>query len=251
MIRGIRISGLLFVMVRMLLVLNVTPGTWGAEWEESNKSLPLVVMWHKCIMVMFLYLIAVSDHNTTMTAGLLQMGGGLIILIRQQQWKASMRWSSGVVARVVLIALHCIRSEVELAIKNGVKCLPYGPVLHFALLCMLPCLIWRLLAVRFESCRATEYLVGDDPVCILRVVEVEPVPADAAVADGARLPGPVVSGSLKPCALCGCRRRTRQLHRSTIGRVGWGFRSSSILLQMLILNGFKPLTQHAVIPNFN
>ena len=73
MIRGIRISGLLFVMVRKLLVLNVTPGTWGAEWEESNKSLPLVVMWHKCIMVMFLYLIAVSDHNTTMTAGLLQM----------------------------------------------------------------------------------------------------------------------------------------------------------------------------------
>lgn len=38
MIRGIRISGLLFVMVRKLLVLNVTPGTWGAEWEESNKS---------------------------------------------------------------------------------------------------------------------------------------------------------------------------------------------------------------------
>ena len=47
MIRGIRISGLLFVMVRKLLVLNVTPGTRGAEWEESNKSLPMVVIcWY-------------------------------------------------------------------------------------------------------------------------------------------------------------------------------------------------------------
>lgn len=42
-IREIRMGAMLFVMVRML-VLNVTLGRWGAEWEESNKSLPLVIM---------------------------------------------------------------------------------------------------------------------------------------------------------------------------------------------------------------
>ena len=42
---------MLFVLVRDL-VLNVTPGTWGAEWEESNKSLPFVtICWYYCISV--------------------------------------------------------------------------------------------------------------------------------------------------------------------------------------------------------
>ena len=50
--------------------------------------------------------------------------------------------------------VNCIAYDQQqslLSIKKWGE-VPYGPILHFAVLC----LIWRLLGVRFESCRATE-----------------------------------------------------------------------------------------------
>jgi hypothetical protein len=82
MIRGIRISALLFVTVRNLLVLNVILGHGGQNGKREIRVSPWLLCWYyriseshfACsVMIMFMYLIAVSDHNMTMTAGLLQM----------------------------------------------------------------------------------------------------------------------------------------------------------------------------------